>query len=135
MGIFIQQQTICLDGVARCHSYSLLNKINTCAIFLDVFFLTTILLIIFICFLKSFKVGPQESGHHPLPSDVAQLTIEDCGDVDIMPRALNLVPHLKNLTVTKVQRVTLHSQLFESRSGKQKICCKIFFSWHPLFHS
>ena len=45
------------------------------------------------------------------------LLISGCGDVEIEHRALNPLPYMKNLTLTKLQRVHLHTKMFESRVG------------------
>jgi hypothetical protein len=74
---------------------------------------------------QSFKIGFEYSGALRLSGNVAQLTIEDCGDVDLLSRAFNSLTYLENVTLTKVQRVTLHSNLFESRSGQDESSKKL----------
>ena len=69
-------------------------------------------------FFQVISLGPADgNGHQIVPSSTVQLNLTGCHQVEILPKTLNSIPTLQNVTVKDVHTVILQSRLYEARVG------------------
>jgi hypothetical protein len=52
-----------------------------------------------------------------LPPDAVTLTLNGCHHVENFERSFNHLPHLKSVEILDLQKLVLHSRMFESRGA------------------